>query len=253
MRMDVSNHESPTAAILLIGNELLSGKVDDENGKFLIHELRDLGVDVCELRIVPDIVDRIAISIRELASLHDHVFTSGGVGPTHDDLTMASVAAAFDVGMDVNQGLADRIRQHHPNGEQVEPWLKMANVPVGSNLLYAGDVWWPVFMMENVYVLPGIPEMFRRQFTAIRDRFKADRLLLRSVYLRVGEGLIAAPLTRASVAFPRVMFGSYPVLHVPEYHVKVTLESHCREELDRAFIALVAEISCQHVYKVVDS
>ncbi|MEO1267519.1 MAG: competence/damage-inducible protein A [Myxococcota bacterium] len=243
----------PTAAIVLIGNELLSGRVEDENGRYLIRELRRLGVELQALHIVPDDVQRIGEAVRRASERWTYVFTSGGVGPTHDDVTIEALSAAFDVEMTPNAGLEKAIQDHFGDDPvQLQAWLPMALVPKGCSLVFNGNNMWPLLVMDNVYVMPGIPELFRAHFEAIAERFESGRFYTRTVYVRMGEGELAAVLMEASAANTAVLFGSYPVMHASDYKVRVTLESKKRDAMTDAFRWLMGRIDRRWIYKVVD-
>lgn len=231
-----------TAGILLIGDEILSGKVQDENARFLIEELRGLGVALRRVIVIPDVLDEISATVRELAGRFDHVFTSGGVGPTHDDLTMEGVARAFGQKVVRHPELETLLRGYY--GERLEERnLRMADVPEGAHFVH-GDpasprAVWPVVAVENVYILPGIPEIFRHKFTSIRERFRSEPYHLRCVFTGDEEGRIAAALDRVVAAHPLVQVGSYPKLDPTDYKVKVTLESKDPGAVEAATAELV--------------
>ncbi len=215
--------QTTTAAVVLIGDEILSGKVLDENAAFLIGELRLLGVALKRIAVIPDVVAEIAETVRDCARRFDHVFTSGGVGPTHDDLTMEGVARAFDTEVTRHPQLEELLRMHYRERLQ-ERNLRMADVPRGATLI-ACDLSWPAIAMRNVYVLPGIPALFRKKFLAMRDQFRCSPYHLCTVLSLVEEGAIASSLDQVVRDFPGVQVGSYPTWNQPEYKVKVTLES----------------------------
>jgi molybdenum cofactor synthesis domain-containing protein len=229
-----------TAAILVIGNEILSGKTDDANARFLIGELRELGVALRRISVIPDTLDEIAETARELSARFDHVFTSGGVGPTHDDLTMEGIARAFDRRVVRHPELEGLLRAYY--GERLhERNLRMADVPEGAELVRSPSIeHWPVIAVGNVYILPGVPEIFRRKFLAIRDRFREQPFFLRQLFLDAEEGAIAAQLDEIQREFPQVDIGSYPRWDHPGYRVKVTLESKDGDAVGRAAAALTA-------------
>jgi molybdenum cofactor synthesis domain-containing protein len=232
---------TPTAAVIVIGNEILSGKVVDTNAAFLTQELRGLGVTLCRILVIPDEVDVIADAIRAYHAAFDYVFTSGGVGPTHDDVTIAGIAAGLGRAVVRHALLEQKIREYSADKIN-EARLKMAEVPDGADLLFDGELPFPAVRVENIYVLPGIPEMFRAKFTSLRPRFTADPFFLRVVYLRAFESAIAGFLNATLAAFPDVMLGSYPKLSDPEYRVRVTLESKDRTYLERAFAHLLGQL-----------
>ena len=160
----------PTAGILVIGEEILSAKVEEENARYLVRELRELGVAVRRIDIIPDEIDEIAEAVRGMSGRYDHVFTSGGVGPTHDDVTMAAVAKAFGLRPARNLELEAKIRSAMGSNLH-ERDLRMADIPDGARLLYGPDgnrARWPVVAVKNVYVLPGVPEIFRLKFAMMR-------------------------------------------------------------------------------------
>jgi molybdenum cofactor synthesis domain-containing protein len=232
----------PTAGILIIGEEILSGKVEDENARYLVHELRQLGVDVRRIEIIPDDAPEIATTLRALAARFDHVFTSGGVGPTHDDVTLPAVAAAF--GMQVARRPELEVLIRRAAGDDFhERDLRMADVPDGARLLYGlppDPTRWPVVSVHNVFVLPGVPVIFRRKFDSIRELFRAGPIFSRAVYSREGEGGIAATLDAVVEEFPQVAIGSYPRLDQSDHRVKITIDGRDRDAVERAAARLSA-------------
>src|SRR5579885_1203583 len=161
-----------TAGLVVVGNEILSGKVVDTNAPFLARELRALGVELRRIVTIPDDLEEIAAAVREFAARYDVVFTSGGVGPTHDDVTIAGVARGLGRAVVRHPVIESRIREFY--GEKVNAArLKMAEVPEGTELIVDGRLGFPTIKCENVYVLPGIPELFEQKFLALRDRFAA--------------------------------------------------------------------------------
>src|SRR5436190_17092313 len=151
-----------TAGILVIGNEILSGKTADENSVFLARELRELGVDVRKVSVIPDETTTIASEVRLFSGAYDYVFTTGGVGPTHDDLTMEGIAGAFGREIRRNLQLETALRGYYP-ADLVEPNLRMADVPEGTRLIGGPGLWFPVVAIENVFIFPGVPEVLRRK------------------------------------------------------------------------------------------
>jgi FAD synthetase len=217
---------APTAAILIIGEEILSGKVEEENARFLVQELRGLGVSVRRIEVLPDIAAEIATSVRAMSARYDHVFTSGGVGPTHDDVTLPAVAAAFGMAIVRRPELESLIRRAM-GSELHERDLRMADIPEGARLL-GGDPpdpgRWPVVAVQNVYVLPGVPQIFRRKFEALRPLLRSGPIFTRAIYSSEPEGPIAESLDLVVAAFPGVSIGSYPRIDAPDHKVKITLD-----------------------------
>jgi len=241
-----------SSALVVIGNEILSGKIVDINTPFLITELRSLGVQLTEIAVVSDDVERIAEAVRRVAARNHHVFTSGGVGPTHDDVTMEGIAAAFGVPISRHPRLEALLRDYyeHQNLPLAERNLRMADVPAGATLLEGHDLRWPVVQMRNIYVLPGIPEIFRRKFLAIRERFRDTPFVLRRVYVRSEEGPIADDLAAVAARFPGVAIGSYPRMHADEdgHRVLLTLEGKHEPTVHAAAEELVIRIR-EHVIR----
>lgn len=235
---------APTAAILLVGNEILSGKVEEENARYLVRELRSLGVTVGRIEVVPDDLAEIAASLRALSARFDLVFSSGGVGPTHDDVTLPAAAAAFDMQMVRHPQLEALLRAAF--GERLHPRdLRMADVPAGARLEHGPGgpgPHWPVIVVENVWILPGVPAIFRRKFEAVRELFRAPPIHGRAVYSREGEGAIADVLDAVVAAWPAVEIGSYPRLDAPDHRVKITLDGRDEAAVDGATADLVARL-----------
>jgi molybdenum cofactor synthesis domain-containing protein len=227
-----------TAALVVIGNEILSGKVADTNSAYLAKELRALGVSLQRIIVIPDEIDVIGETVRQMSTQHEVVFTSGGVGPTHDDVTIAGIAAGLGRRVIRHPSLESKLREFFGGGIN-EARLKMAEVIEGTELLFDGNVSFPTLRVENVYVLPGIPEIFRQKFDALRQRFAADPFHLRTIYTSEPESTIAASLNRVLETYPDLLLGSYPKLNDPAYRVRVTLESKDKDYLDRAFEALM--------------
>lgn len=239
---------SPAAAIVAVGNELLSGKVADTNTPFLIGELRELGFPVAELRTIPDDIDRIAATFAEVAPRFEAVFSSGGVGPTHDDLTLPGIARAFGLGLVRNEDLAEDLSALY-GGAANEAVLRMADVPEGATLLRDRRLAVPVILVRNVYILPGEPTLFRKKFLAIRERFRRDPFHLRRVFLGVDEPAIAAALAEAERRFG-VAIGSYPRYDDAGYRVLVTVESKERGRVEGALENLLAAFPAGAVIRV---
>ncbi|HVK85363.1 MAG TPA: molybdopterin-binding protein [Kofleriaceae bacterium] len=236
----------PTAGIVVIGDEILSGKFVEENAAFLIGELRALGVDLRRIVVVPDEADDIGATVTDLARRVDHVFTSGGVGPTHDDVTMAAIARAFGTTLTRHPELEAKVRAYWGD-KLAEPNLRLAEVPVGARLVYGKDSVWPVVAYANVYILPGVPALFRRKFVDIRDQFRAEPVTVARVYVDADEGQIAPDLDAAVVAHPSVKIGSYPRFSEQDFRVLVTLEGREPAEVAAAFALIVARIGARVV------
>lgn len=234
--------DTPTAALIVVGNEVLSAKVRDENGPWAARRLRELGVDLLAIHTVRDRMDEVGAAVEAVRRRVDWVFTSGGVGPTHDDITVRAVAAALGRKVIRHEPLAEAIRslhrRHHGGAEPPEAALRMADVPEGTRLL--GDSGYPTLAVENVVMLPGVPEFFRYQLERIAPLLAAPPFRLASVYLSVGEGEVAAALDGVVAAHPRVEIGSYPRFDEgADHRVKVTIEAKDPERVREALRALL--------------
>lgn len=213
-----------TAAILVIGNEILTGKVEETNARWLSEQLFELGVRLQRILVIPDEIDVIADSIRALKGTVDHLFTSGGVGPTHDDLTIPGIAKALGRPV-VRIAPLEQLLRHYYGAACNEDVLRMADAPEGYALLEAADRNWPVLAVENIVILPGVPEIFRKKFHSIRERYRSEPFALEVLYTTLDEPLLAAHLNQVTAKFPAVAVGSYPKFTDPRYKVKVTMES----------------------------
>lgn len=239
-----------TAAALIIGNEILTGKVREANVQLLARELFRLGVALRRVIVCPDDVAVIAADLTLLRTTHDLVFTSGGVGPTHDDVTLPAVARAFDRPLERSPVIEALIRNHW--GDRVtEGHLRMADVPAGAELLATNDVPWPVICVENVCVLPGVPEIFEIKVVMLRDRIGSDvPFVSRALYTMCDEGEIAALLEDLTRAHPGVEIGSYPRWRDPTYRVKLTFDGLSAETVDAALEACRAALPPEAVVRV---
>jgi molybdenum cofactor synthesis domain-containing protein len=237
-----------SCALVVVGNEILSGKIQDTNAYFAARELREAGVSLERIAVVPDELDAIAAEVEYCAERFDVVLTSGGVGPTHDDITMEGVARAFGRKL-VRDPELTRLIHEHWVGRVNAAGLRMAQVPEGAVLNHAGDAWFPTVQIENVYILPGIPQIFEAKLLALKSRFAADPYYSHAIYTSAGEGAIAQYLDSCLEQFPELLLGSYPKLGHPEYRVKLTLESKDRDYLDRAFRRLLELLPTDAVVK----
>lgn len=228
-----------TAGVVVIGNEILSGKVTDTNSPFLAEELRTLGVALRRIVTIPDELDVIAQTVHDFHQTYEYVFTSGGVGPTHDDVTIEGIARGLGRRVIRHPDMEANIRRFL-GGELNAAHLKMAEVPEGAELLRDEHLGFPTIRVENVYILPGIPEILRKKFAGLREIFAAEPYHLRVIYSRHSESMIAASLNQAMAEFPELLLGSYPKIGDPEYMVKLTVESKDGDYVQRAFDRLLA-------------
>jgi len=232
---------SRRAAALVVGNEILTGKVVEANVPLLAKMLFELGISLERVVICRDQEDTIVRELDALRASHDVVFTSGGVGPTHDDVTIPAVAKAFGVAIRRDEDLAKRIRDHF-GARTTEGHLRMADLPTGGLLLANDKVHWPVLAMENVYVLPGVPEIFARKLEVVRERLgESAPYLSAAIYTRCDEGTIAELLARIETDH-RVLVGSYPRFDESDHSLKLTFDGTDAEAIDAALDACLAAL-----------
>ena len=238
-----------TAGIIVIGNEILSGKVVDTNSPYLCQELRALGVDVQRIAVIPDDIAVIANEAATFSDAFDYVFTTGGVGPTHDDVTIEAIARGLRREVVIHPDL-DALLQQHWADRPSAAREKMASVPQGAQLLMEPSLPVPVLLVENIYIFPGIPQLFRRKFDSIKDRFRDTPYHVRQIYLTAAESTFSHRLEMLLDEFPDLMLGSYPVVKNPDYRVKLTLESKDVDYLTQAFERLLELLPPADIYKV---
>jgi FAD synthetase len=238
-----------SAGIIVIGNEILSGKVVDTNSPYLCQELRALGVDVRRIVVVPDDIAIIAADVATFARTFDYVFTTGGVGPTHDDVTIEAIASGLQRPVIVHPDL-DALLQKYWADRPSAARQKMASVPAGAQLLMEPSLPIPVLLVENVYIFPGIPQLFQRKFDSIKERFRDMPYHARCVYVTAPESSFSHLLDTLVREFPELMLGSYPEVKNPDYRVKLTLESKDPTYLARAYERLLVLLPPQDIYGV---
>jgi molybdenum cofactor synthesis domain-containing protein len=222
-----------TAAILIIGNEILSAKVQDENGPFLARELRGLGVELRRMETVPDEVPVIVDALGRCRSQARWVFTSGGIGPTHDDVTIAAVAQGFGRKVVHDRRTLELLRSRF--GEPLKPALRrLAEVPEGAQVEFHEGYAFPVISIEDVVILPGVPSLLREGFLRIRDRFRVAPIHARAIYFAVGESTLAEHLDATVARFPAVAIGSYPRFDSADHRVKVTFDGRDADQVKAA-------------------
>lgn len=240
-----------TAALLVIGNEILSGKVQDANTVCLAREIRALGVELLRVVTIPDEVALIAAEVNALRNTHDLVFTSGGVGPTHDDLTVAGVALALGRAVVRDEAVMELLREHYAD-KLTDGHLHMADVVEGTEL-YAGDTpRWPTMVVGNVFVLPGVPEIFAVKLRGLLPRLRGDDapFVNRSVYLHGDEGTLKPFIDAVVERFSDVSVGSYPRWRDPEYSVRVTFDGRDAARVREAADVFVASIPPHLLHRV---
>ncbi|MFT7581799.1 MAG: molybdenum cofactor synthesis domain-containing protein [Myxococcota bacterium] len=215
----------PTAAAIIIGNEILSGKVEEKNAAFLIGRFRALGVRLAEVAFIEDTREAIVSAIHRLSPEHDFVVTTGGVGPTHDDVTMSAVADAFGVSL-VDSEELKTIMTRLMKAAPTPGHLRMTWVPDGSESVYGADMPWPTTKMRNVFIFPGVPWLLRAKFQDIEGHFASTHRVHLGVFeLDAEEAHICESLDAIVGAHPNVEIGSYPRYEAGAWKIRLTVEA----------------------------
>ncbi|MBI4850123.1 MAG: competence/damage-inducible protein A [Nitrospirae bacterium] len=238
-----------TAGIIIIGNEILSGKVCDINSHFLVCELRNLGVDVRRISVIPDEIDIIGTEAEEFSRNYDYVFTSGGVGPTHDDVTMAGIAKGFGVKLVQHPEIEKLLTLRFKNNVN-SALLKMTELPEGAEIICEQNMRFPVVSFKNIFVFPGIPDYLQNKFSLIKERFRSSSFYLKKIYLNTYESEIAERLNVVVAEHSGVAFGSYPITGAKEYRVLITAESKSEGSLSKAVDDLLRRLPQDIIVKV---
>ncbi len=216
-----------TACIIMIGNEILSGKTQDKNLAWLSQNLNDLGVFVARAHIVADIQAEIVAAVNDARAKYDYVFTTGGIGPTHDDITTEAICKAFGVKL-VRHPEAERIlRAYYPPEKINDARLKMADIPLEAELIINPVSSAPAFRLENVFVLAGVPSIMQAMFLSVKDKLRGGKPMLSwQIELMRPEGDVAAPLTSVQNEFPEAEIGCYPLLKNGQIGSTIIVRSH---------------------------
>jgi molybdopterin-biosynthesis enzyme MoeA-like protein len=203
-----------------------------------------MGIDVRQVSVIPDDISIIGTEVVKASHKYDYVFTTGGVGPTHDDVTMKGIAQGFGVRITRHADIINLLHDRFKDSVN-DAVLKMAEVPEGAEIIFHNDVRFPVTTFKNIYIFPGIPEYLKRKFSLIKDRLSSSPFYLKRVFLNTHESEIAGALNTVVAENTNVAFGSYPVVDNPDYRVVITIESKSTDHLNRAFDMLLKRLS-QH-------
>ena len=200
-----------TAGLLIIGDEILSGRTKDKNIGYIAEYLTAIGIDLREVRVVPDVEDEIVAGLNALRARYTHVFTTGGIGPTHDDITADAVATAFGVPIAVDERAVAMLLERIPKADLNEARLRMARIPKGAELIPNSVSKAPGFSIGSVHVMAGVPQIMHAMLDAITPRLATGRKMLsRSIDAGVKEGDLGGPFAAVQKRFPDVSMGSYP-------------------------------------------
>ncbi|MBX2834002.1 MAG: competence/damage-inducible protein A [Micavibrio sp.] len=225
---------SASSALIVIGNEILSGRTQDKNIYYIAEKMGSHGVPLREVRIVPDIESRIVEAVHSLSKQYGIVFTTGGIGPTHDDITAACIAKAFGLGMERNKAAYEELVKHYSDGEVTEARAKMADMPVGAEIILNPVSGAPGFIIENVYVMAGVPKIMQGMLDhAVGMIEDGSPVLSKTLVFDMPESEIAGRLGEVQDQFPDVEIGSYPNFHNGKLWTSIVARSTDEALLDK--------------------
>jgi molybdenum cofactor synthesis domain-containing protein len=241
----MSNTPIVTAALLIIGDEILSGRTKDKNIGYIAEYMTNIGIDLKEVRVVPDEEDDIIAGLNALRARYTYVFTTGGIGPTHDDITADCVAKAFGLPIDVDQRAVDAMLQRFKPEELNEARLRMARMPLGAELVQNSYNKVPGFRIGNVIVMAGVPVIMQAMLDAVAPTLQTGvKLLSESVRANMKEGDLGTPLREVAKAHPATMIGSYPFWGEDgQPDTNLIVRSRDQEALSAAMTAVKAMLS----------
>jgi len=237
--------KNPTAAMIVIGDEILSGRTRDANMHHLAKELTLIGIDLAEARMIADIPAQIVDAVNDLRAKYTYVFTSGGIGPTHDDITADCIAEAFGVSIGVREDARTVLATNYPNGEAdlTEARLRMARIPDGADLIDNPVSKAPGFTIENVHVMAGIPSVFNAMLEGLLPKLNGGKpVISETVKVTRPESAISKPLGQIAKDFPQLSIGSYPFYEGQSYGTHVVVRGLETADIAAAMDRIKAEI-----------
>jgi len=240
----MSAAETVSAGILVIGDEILSGRTKDKNIGYIAEYLTNLGIEVAEARVVPDDETRIVAALDEMREAYDYVLTTGGIGPTHDDITADCVAKAFGVVISENDEALAMLTSRFPSRELTEARRRMARIPHGARLIENPVSKAPGFEIGNVFVMAGVPAIMQAMLDNVAKRLRTGiRLHVVNIETRIREGDVAGPLRAVQEAFADVAIGSYPYYSDSGFGANVVCRGREPARVEAAAEAIVAALS----------
>ena len=227
------NNKTIRASIIIIGNEILSGRTQDTNTSTLAIWLNSIGVKLSEVRVVPDIEDTIINTVNSLRKKYDYVFTTGGIGPTHDDITASSISKAFGKKYQIHKEAFKILESYYKPGEFNEGRQKMVWMPEDAKLILNPTSGAPGFFIENVFCLPGVPSILKSMLGSLKNNIVGgEPILSHTISLRTVESEIANSLTKVQKAFTDVEIGSYPFFQAGKLGVSIVIRSEKQSKID---------------------
>ena len=238
------------AAAVIIGNEVLTAKVVEQNGAHLIRRLRERGVPLRSVQLVPDEIDAIVEALTLARRNARWVITSGGIGPTHDDVTVRAVAMALGRQVVRLASMEQLIKDHYADRLSPEA-LRLADAPEGAELILQAGTWYPVLSCDGVFMLPGVPDLFRAQLEAVLARVEGKPVFIKTLFVSDAEADIAGVLDRVALTMPEVSIGSYPTFNrAAGYKVMLTVEAAEATPVEKAVGRLTAELPAGTILRV---
>ena len=229
----MSNKKTYKAAILIIGNEILSGRTQDTNTSTLATWLNSIGVSVGEVRVIPDIENIIVDNLNKLRKNYDYIFTTGGIGPTHDDITAQSVSKSFGIKYEIHKEAFKILESYYQPGEFTDGRQKMAWMPEKANLILNPTSGAPGFNIENVFCLPGVPSILKSMLGGLTNSIVGgEPIRSHTISLRTVESEIANSLTKVQNNNKDVEIGSYPFFHAGKLGVSIVIRSEDQNKID---------------------
>ncbi|MBH81237.1 MAG: competence/damage-inducible protein A [Gammaproteobacteria bacterium] len=233
MSKQQQNKATVTAGVLIIGNEILSGRTQDTNLNHIARSLGEWGIQVREARVVPDVEPHVVNSVNEMRATFDYVFTTGGIGPTHDDITADCIAAAFGVELVVSDEIAAVIQQRPAPADVMESRMRMARIPKGASLIANSTGGPQGFRIDNVFVMAGIPRVMQAMLENLEGELEGGAVVRsRSVSAYLGESQIAAALAEIQARYPDIDLGSYPFVRDNHYGASLVMRGTDPAQLD---------------------
>ena len=239
------NNKTASGVIVVIGNEILSGRTQDKNINFIASRCDKIGIIIKEVRIIPDNKNIIVKTVLDLHKKFDYIFTTGGIGPTHDDITTESIASAFKVKTELHKEALSRLKIHYKNmGVDLnQARKKMAIIPFGSELIDNPVSAAPGFILKNVYVFPGVPKILQAMFFELEDKISGIKnIFSKNIIVHSAEGEIATFLEEIQNQYSGVNIGSYPYYRPPDIGTNIVLRSLDKNIINKAMLAIKSEL-----------
>ena len=249
----MTNKKEIISGIIIIGNEILSGRTQDTNTSTISKWLNSLGIKVQEVRIIPDVEKTIVDTVNELRKKYDYIFTTGGIGPTHDDITASSISKAFNLTYGPHKEAMSLLEKYYKPGEFNEGRQKMAWMPTNANLIYNPTSGAPGFNVENVFCLPGVPSILKSMLGDISHKLVGgEPILSQTINLRTVESEIAKSLSIVQDNNKDVDIGSYPFFRAGKLGVAIVLRSSIQSQIDKCNLEIIKFVKEKNI-EIVES